>query len=122
MNTKEFEAYLASIGGLTNGFYPDQPPILTRDFFAIGDGWLQIVRDLIEELIAAGWNRELCQVKEKFGGLRFNTNEMPSACWPIVRKHEDVAYSTCETCGKPGTIRTDRSWMQVLCDEHAVKK
>lgn len=122
MNTAEFENYLASISGLVNGFHTEPPKLLSRAFFSFRDGWLGIVHDLIEELIAAGWNKELCQAKEKFGGLRFYTNELPEAGTAIIAKYEKQSTETCERCGKPGTLRTDRSWMKTLCDEHAELK
>jgi len=35
------------------------------------DGWLELIAELIQELVDAGWSREVLQIKEKFGGLCF---------------------------------------------------
>lgn len=35
------------------------------------DGWVPLIDELITDLIAMGWDKDLRQVKSKFGGLRF---------------------------------------------------
>ena len=35
----------------------------------------------------------------------------------IVDKWEDESATVCEKCGKPGELRTDRYWIQTLCDD-----
>ncbi len=120
INSKEFEEYLVSIGGLVNGHYTDRPNI-TSNICECGSGWLELIRDLIQELIEAGWNKEICQIKEKFGGLRFYTNGMTPEMWEILAKYEKKAYITCEICGKPGETRDGR-WISTLCDEHYEKR
>lgn len=62
------------------------------------------------------------QVKEKFGGLRFymsgpQTKEMAL----LIRQAEEKSFNTCETCGKSGTLRTDRRWVLTLCDDCSSK-
>jgi hypothetical protein len=37
----------------------------------VGEGWINILDRLAEDLVAMGWDRRLDQVKEKFGRLRF---------------------------------------------------
>ena len=34
----------------------------------------------------------------------------------IVQKYEDKSGEICETCGCEGIVRTDLSWIQILCD------
>ncbi|HEX8586144.1 MAG TPA: hypothetical protein VF680_17260 [Allosphingosinicella sp.] len=114
---KEFEEYLESIGGLENGMFTNKPPIKSAGFFSIGKGWYQLVKDLIEELIQAGWDKHITQVKEKFGGLRFYTNGLTQEQRLIVDKYEELSYHTCEECGEPGKVRND-GWVTVLCDKH----
>ncbi len=116
MTRDEFEAYLKSIGGLVNADFPDRPNIVGHGFFSVGDGWLGLVADCIQELINAGWDKKVYQVKEKFGGLRFycsvgiNTHDS-------VSKYEELSYKTCEVCGKPGEPDQSRSWIKTLCPE-----
>lgn len=120
MSEEEFENYLESIGGLQNGFYNDRPAIKERGFFSIGDGWLELVKNLIEELIDAGWNRQVCQAKEKFGGLRFYVNDTSDECDKIISKYESLSMETCEVCGEKGETRSG-GWITTLCDEHVKK-
>ncbi len=140
----EFNKFLKSIGGLENGFtaypnphtglfkynmfmlfkffrFPDRRnpfrlKITDRHFFSIYSGWLDLVTELIKELISIGWNKELSQCKEKFGGLRFYTNGLPNTGHDIIRKYEDLSFETCELCGKPGTLRQEH-WMKTQCNE-----
>lgn len=72
----EFEDFLKSIGGLVDGRSPEKKPIF-ENIWQCGDGWLELIRDLIVELIAAGWNKEIRQIEEKFGGLSFYANGIP---------------------------------------------
>ena len=58
------------------------------------------------------------QVKEKFGGLRFYYDGGDDAIDGMVRMAESWAANTCETCGKPGSVRGG-GWIVTLCDEHA---
>ena len=120
MNREEFEYYLESIGGLINGYYPDKPPIKNSYFFEVNEGWYDIIKNLIEELIAAGWDKQICQAKEKFGGLRFYTNSMSDECYKIVSKYESISYETCEVCGSKGEPRPGR-WIKTLCIKHYIE-
>jgi hypothetical protein len=121
MTPQEFESYLKSIGGLINGYFPDREPITSRYYCSVNDGWLQLLHDLIEELIATGWDKHILQIKEKYGGLRFYTLALTDEQYKIVEKYEDLSYLTCEVCGKPGETRGG-GWIVTLCDEHANKK
>lgn len=118
MTDDEFNAFLESIGGLENGWYTDRDPIKARGFFSVDNGWLGIIQRLIVDLIELGWNKQICQVKEKFGGLRFYTNETSDDMWNRIRLAEDASYITCEKCGELGELRGG-GWMATLCDEHA---
>jgi hypothetical protein len=118
MTKEEFESYLESIGGLVNGYFTDRPPIISRYYFEVREGWLQLVHDLINELVESGWDKKILQVKEKFGGLRFYTLALTEQQHEIVRKYEDLSYVTCEICGKSGETRGHR-WLETLCEEHS---
>jgi hypothetical protein len=120
MSEKEFEDYLESIGGLVNGHFVNRPPII-KNICECNDGWLEMIKNCIDELIAAGWNKEICQIKEKFGGLRFYTNVMTKECYDIVSKYEKLSYTICEVCGAPGKVRNQR-WIRTLCDNHNKEK
>lgn len=117
MTNEEFEDYLKSIGGLVNGWRTDQPVIVTN-ICECDEGWLQLIHDLIEELIAAGWDKQIRQIKEKFGGLRFYPGPMNDEQWKIVNKYTLLSYSTCERCGSIENVASrGKSWIQTLCNK-----
>ena len=117
MNKEQMDEFLQSIGGLKNGFNLESNPITDSDFFEVGLGWFPLIKDLITDLIELGWNKEVCQVKEKFGGLRFYINEGTSDVHKRISQAEIESMSTCEVTGKPGKLRTDIGWYRTLCDE-----
>jgi hypothetical protein len=118
MTDEEFNSFLESIGGLENGYFTDRPPIKSAGFFSVDKGWYGIIKRLIEDLIELGWDKQILQVKEKFGGLRFYTNGISDDMHNRIRLAEDASYITCEKCGELGVIRGG-GWMATLCDEHA---
>ena len=116
MTSQEFENYLESIGGLKSGYFNDRPPIV-KNLCECDDGWLDLIKNLIDELIAIGWDKEICQIKEKFGGLRFYTNGLPEVGWEIISKYEKLSMEICEICGEPGVLRVG-GWYKTLCNKH----
>jgi len=122
MSEKEMNEFLQSIGGLKNGYYADREPIMDAGFFCVGPGWFEIIKDLITDLIALGWDRETCQVKEKFGGLRFYINAGSDEIHDRISQAEKASYETCEVTGQPGKLRNDLGWIETLCDEEYEKR
>jgi len=118
----EFENFLLSIGGLKNGYMIEDKPILSRGYFSVSNGWLGIVQSLIEVLIKLGWNKEIIQVKEKFGGLRFYVNNLPDNAIFFITDSEKKSYNTCEVCGEPGEQHKIKGWINTLCYEHTDNK
>jgi len=110
--------YLESIGGLENGFYSDRPSIKHCEVFDVDSGWYPIIKDLIEDLIKLGWDKQICQVKEKFGGLRFYINTGSDEIFKRIHLAENQSYEICETCGEKGEMRTDLGWYSTLCNKH----
>ena len=120
MTDEEMNAFLESIGGLENGYFTDREPI--KDcFFECGNGWFPLIKELIENLIALGWDRKTCQVKEKFGGLRFYITSGSDEIYNRISKAENDSYEICERTGKPGKVRNDIGWITTLCDEEYQK-
>lgn len=83
----------------------------------VGEGWWKILQALHDGLTRESPNYQASQVKEKFGGLRvylvtYPTDEMAR----LIVEAEDWAATTCESCGEPGSLRTDRRWRKTLCD------
>lgn len=87
--------------------------------FQCGDGWFQIIYDLSIEITAtakqAGATSPVaCQVKEKFGGLRFYVSAPGVDIESAMDKAYEKAWVTCEKCGAPGAIIHGR-WSRVRC-------
>ncbi len=121
MTDDEMDQFLESIGGLENGFFSDPPKIKSNGFLQIGNGWFGLVKELIEDCIALGWNKEICQIKEKFGGLRFYINSAPDEVLTRIREAEERSYKICEATGNPGELRKDIGWYRTLCEEEYEK-
>lgn len=91
-----------------------------------GDGWYEIIYDAsmeLEEIIQRMAEKDrkkywACQIKEKFGGLRFYLNEATDEMWKITRKVEALSEYVCEECGDRGNTvkrQTIGNWLQTLC-------
>lgn len=88
----------------------------------VGDGWAVILDDLIKDLEKLGWDGELYQVKEKFGGLRFYIGAGSDEVNSRIAQAEDESFKTCEDCGSPGTTSSwGGYWIRTLCDQHGDK-
>jgi len=124
MNTitkEEMDEFLVSIGGLESGIRTDIGPLTDAYIFSVGPGWYGLIKSLIEELINAGWDKQVCQIKEKFGGLRFYVNSAPKEVHDIIYKYESISMKTCEVCGNLGEIQGNPRWLTCLCEEHKYK-
>ena len=121
LSEEDFNGFLESIGGLENGFYKDREPIKDSGFFCIGNGWLGIVKSLIEDLTQLGWDKQICQVKEKFGGLRFYINSGSDEIHKRITEAELKSHEVCEKCGEPGKSISG-GWIVTLCESHAEEK
>ena len=118
MTDEQMNEFLESIGGLKNGYYMDKEPITNSNFFEFNNGWFQLIKELIEDLIVLGWDKQICQAKEKFGGLRFYINAGSDTIFDRITKAERDSYEICEDCGEKGEMRRDLGWYLTLCDKH----
>jgi hypothetical protein len=68
--------------------------------FWVDEGWRPLVMQTLKDLIAAGWDKRLAQVKQKFCGLRIYL-EPPAGdrLREIVDRAEAASYEICEGCG-----------------------
>lgn len=121
MTDEQMNMFLESIGGLENGYYSDRPPITSCGFFECGNGWFPLIKELIVDLIELGWDKQICQVKEKFGGLRFYINEGSDEIYKRITSAEDDSYKICEVTGDVGELRTDIGWYRTLCEDEYLK-
>jgi hypothetical protein len=121
MTKEEFEKYLVSIGGLVRTYREYKGPIVDSGFFQYSEGWYDMTKNLIDELIELGWSKRINQAKEKFGGLRFYIENTTPEINAVVNKYESLSYSICEHCGNDGVLRKG-GWIRTLCDEHSEGK
>lgn len=83
------------------------------------EGWGAVVDNLIEDLIALGWDRCIYQVKEKFGGLCFYVGDASDEMLARIHAAEKASLQTCMTCSAPGRPQAPNGyWIQTLCDKH----
>lgn len=88
---------------------------------SVRDGWKDIVLSTDEMLSHLDPEYKVLQIKEKFGTLRYyftteKTGVVNDIMNAVVLAAEVRSERTCEMCGKFGTLRDDRHWMQTLCD------
>lgn len=94
---------------------PGFPPHIACD-----DGWIPLISDLYEKLLAIDPDFRIAQIKEKFGGLRFYaspslSSENQDEFYAAIREAEVLSLRTCELTGKPGvTMVSDTGWIRTL--------
>jgi hypothetical protein len=116
MTKEEFNKYLIGIGGLERTYREYKGPIIESGW--VGEGWNDLLKNLIDELLQLGWDKRVNQIKEKFGGLRFYVENTPVNGHDVIDKYEKLSYSVCETCGNAGVLRAGK-WLKTRCDEHS---
>ena len=99
----------------------DKMDLITECQSHVGRGWHDILRRLIGDLFELGWDGQVLQVKEKFGGLRFYIGAGNGPIGACIQDAENESLRTCEECGAPGKQR-DGGWIKTLCDEHSKKE
>lgn len=84
-------------------------------------GWWPILDKYVPELLAIDPDCDF-YIKEKYGYLRLGVRS-PILDWDRVIEIENAAElassTVCEFCGSPGFCRSERRWMQTLCDRCA---
>ena len=86
--------------------------------FECSDGWFQIIYDLSKKITELDPDVQACQVKEKFGGLRFYVDSGSDEVYKLIGEAEEESYKTCEKCGtKENVSRTKTGWIITLCDK-----
>ena|SRR3990167_7648279 len=93
-----------------------------RGWPGVGDGWLPIIDKLCTAIQARIVEKQLpqlqaMQIKEKYGGLRFYHNVNYDDFNDLVEAAEAEAETTCDVCGKPGTLG-GKYWLATRCEEH----
>ncbi len=110
-----------------------QTALLNDEHIRCGDGWFDLLDQLctkLEKLILQQPKEErpryaAVQIKEKYGLLRFYTNEPPTPRMAEhIRQAEHESEATCDVCGAPGDLRSNKEdgspdyWVRTRCKEH----
>jgi hypothetical protein len=96
-----------------------QPVTLEELQRQVGKGWSELISKLVTDLELLGWDGNVYQVKEKFGGLRFYIGPGNNAIDQRIHDAERDSYTICETCGAPGKLRGGLNmghWLKTRCD------
>ncbi len=86
--------------------------------FSIGKGWEPLVYETLEKMVAAGWDKNLSQVKQKFCVLCIYTgytNDSPEVR-AIIKAAVDASATMCESCGGPHLKQTPMAG-SAMCDD-----
>lgn len=83
--------------------------------FECGDGWHDIILDMLEKLNDLDEEVHIRQIKEKFGTLRVYISG-PEVAHGIVEKAELKSAKVCEMCGEKGSLR-GKAWVYTMCDK-----
>jgi len=95
----------------------EEAEIREKYCWGVEEGWFPLIIDLVKDLLELGWDGQLCQVKEKFGGLRFYIGFGSKEIFNRIHKAEAKSFKICEECGEPGKLRKN-PWIKTLCDIH----
>lgn len=57
----------------------------------------------------------ICQIKEKYGQLRFYYHPYSEKIDRIVQKYEELSQNICINCGKPDVPMINFSWISPYC-------
>lgn len=85
-------------------------------------GWYPLIEELSEKIQKHIDETDadqvtVSQVKEKYGGLRYYLHNGDDFIYDLISEYEKKSMKTCEKCGKPGELRTERPWIKTLCDK-----
>ena len=93
------------------------------------EGWkrafgIDMCKDIRRVLVKANYlyDYRVCQVKEKYGTLRWYDYGAPSSIYrelqDVIDKYEGLSYRTCIWCGRPAT-KISQGWISPWCDKCA---
>lgn len=112
---------------------------LTPVYFAVGDGWFNLLWDLSEKItdhlkatyippkmtemsegkddvVLHPLGIAITDIKEKYAGLRYYYNGGDDIVDKFVSEAEELSYKTCEKCGNPGEV-IGTGWYTTRCND-----
>lgn len=88
----------------------------------VGPGWIPLLDELVTDLVALGWDKDLQQVKQKFGGLRFYIGDGTEEIYARISQAERASFYVCEECSGPAQNRTPEGWVTSCCQACRTKE
>ena len=99
------------------------------DGFCCGDGWFDLVHrasQKLEKLIIEYKKNNphdpkpprAFQVKQKYGALVIYMSHGTDEMDDVLKEAEERSYRICEKCGCPGKVRSEKRFVQSLCESH----
>lgn len=86
-----------------------------------GSGWDRLIADFHHKACRIDPNYKICQIKEKFGGLRVyyevESNSADIALRSLAGQLERESYLTCELTGQPGRLMRRSGLFKTLSDD-----
>lgn len=87
-----------------------------------GYGWYGLINKLNQDLLEIDSEYRVSQVKEKFGGLRYYTENTSKEMNNRIYEAERQSLQTCENCGSRESVMTKSDnepygWIRSLCDD-----
>ena len=86
--------------------------ILEKVYKAIGDWWHNFIYMIIHN-----WDISSISGFKLYKLYWYYTPRRIQKIRSLIRQAEMATEETCELCGKPGYIRTNKRWLLTLCDE-----
>ena len=106
---------------LIDALKKEYPKILPKDIqIATGDGWYWLIDKLCFLLQFNSDHGDLSQIKvayikQKFGGLRFNTTKPSNSQRAQIDFAEFLSYCICEKCGTTKDVEFNNDFIRTLC-------
>lgn len=87
--------------------------------FDLPPGWESLVDKLMADLISLGWDKDLGQVKEKFGGLRFYIGAADTDIHMRISEAENESFKICPACGSTDQVSRvqSSSYIEYACQK-----
>lgn len=92
--------------------------------FDCGNGWFILLWELLEEIQDYYEQSNidineisLDQIKEKYGGLRFEVRNALHDIYDIIARYENKSESICEICGKQESVYENNGWKLTFCSK-----
>lgn len=104
---------------------PKEDPKEPYELFGVecGEGWKHLYQPITDFITEYNKTHEdspikICQIKEKFGGLRYYVNNYVDGLREMIDKAEEESYHTCEICGKHIDKPIIKNhWIYAECEE-----